>query len=102
MFGAERFFPDVEGAAVQRLRLAVAALVIVERRQVVEAGGGVRMFGAARFFPDGEGAAVQRFGLAVLRALAEIVATLAEKTDCRRGAQSEVLHQAGRHSCMRE
>ena len=36
----QRFFHDCEGALIQRLGLLVAALVVVEFRQVVETDGG--------------------------------------------------------------
>src|SRR5450432_211710 len=65
VFGAERRFADGEGAAVKRLGLGVTALVVVERRQVVEAAGGVRVFGSEHCFVDGEGAAVERLGLGI-------------------------------------
>ncbi len=45
MLGPQRFFPDREGAQTERLGLLVAPLVVVEQRQVVEAGGGVGMLG---------------------------------------------------------
>ena len=49
MFGAEHFLTDGEGAAVERFGVAGAALLAVQRRQVVEAWGGVGVFGAERF-----------------------------------------------------
>ena len=65
MVGPQRFLADGEGALVERLGLRVAPLVVVERRQVVEAGGGVGVVGPQRFLADGEGALVERLGLRV-------------------------------------
>jgi len=55
MVRPQRFFRDGEGALMQPLGFLVAALGAVERRQVVETLGGVRMVLPQRFFPYGEG-----------------------------------------------
>jgi hypothetical protein len=74
-----------EGALVQRLGLRVEALVVVEPRQVVEAGSGVEVVGSQRFFANGEGAPAQWLGFRVPRAVNEIVTALVEKTGCCHG-----------------
>ena len=65
MVGAEGFLPDRQGALVERLRLAVVALVPVQLRQVVERRGNMGMVGAERFLQDRQGALVERLCLAV-------------------------------------
>ena len=65
MLRAERLLADGEGAFVQRLGLGVAALRPVERREVVETGGDIRVLRAERLLADGEGAFVQRLGLGI-------------------------------------
>lgn len=40
-------------------------MLVIEPRQVTEAGGDVGVFGAEHVFVDGEGAAVERFDVAV-------------------------------------
>jgi len=54
MLGPERFLADGESSLIERLRLLVSPLRIVERRQVVEARSSVGMLGPERFLPDGE------------------------------------------------
>src|SRR5262249_32727308 len=46
--------------------LRVVADAVVERREVVEAGGGVGMVGAKGLLPDGEGALVEGRGLRIV------------------------------------
>ncbi len=65
MVGAERFLPDCQGALLEWLRLAIAALGIVELRQIVERFRDLGMVGAEGLLPDRQGALEERFRLAV-------------------------------------
>ena len=59
------FLPDRQGALVERFRLAVAALGLVQQRQVVERCRARGMVGAERFLIDRQGALVERLRFAV-------------------------------------
>ena len=50
----------------QGLGLGVIAFLPIERGQVVEARGGVRMLGAQHLLPDGQRPLEQRLGLGVI------------------------------------
>ena len=65
MLRAERLLADGEGAFVQRLGLGIAALRLVEHREVVETGADIRVLRAERLLADGEGAFEQRLGLGI-------------------------------------
>ena len=54
MLGAQRLLPDGQRPLVARLRLGIAALGMVELRQVVEARGDIGMLGAEHLLPDGQ------------------------------------------------
>ena len=49
MIDAERLLADGEGAFVQWLGLGIAALRLVEHREVVETGGDIRVLGPSAF-----------------------------------------------------
>ena len=57
MVGAESFFVDGKGAAVERFSVVEIAFGLQERCQIIEPDGHVGMVGAESFFVDGEGAA---------------------------------------------
>jgi hypothetical protein len=67
----ERLLADCQCAFVERLGLGVAALLVVEQGQVVEAGGDSGMIGPQRLLVDCQRALVERLGLGVatLRAI---------------------------------
>src|SRR5438034_1046796 len=65
MVGTERLLSDRQGALVERLRLGVVTLVLVESGQAVEAAGDIRMVGAERPLADRQGASEGRLGLGV-------------------------------------
>ena len=60
------FLPDGEGALIERLGLGVLTLVVIQRRQVVEARGHEGCFRPQGLLLDGEGALIERPGLGVL------------------------------------
>src|SRR5262245_32990917 len=62
MVGAERLLPDIKGPLFQLQSLLVAALILVEVREVVEACGDVRMSLTELLFPYGEGSLMNRHG----------------------------------------
>ena len=65
MVGAEDFLQDRQVAFVERLRLAVAALNLVQHRQVVKQYRDIQMVGAEGVLPDRQGALVERLCLSV-------------------------------------
>jgi hypothetical protein len=58
VLGAKRLLANRQAALVERLGLRIATLVVVEHRQVVEAGGDLAVLGAERLLPDREAALV--------------------------------------------
>ena len=56
---------DRQAALEKWLSLAIAALVIVEQRKVVEALGNIAMLGAQHLLPDRQGAFSKRLGIAI-------------------------------------
>ena len=65
MVRTEGFFEDRERALVEPLGLAVAALVPVENRQIVEACGGIGVVRTECFFFDRERTLEERLGFGV-------------------------------------
>jgi hypothetical protein len=65
MIFAQRLLTNVERSLVERFGLHVLPLFPIERRQVVETDGGVRMVFAQRLLADVESALVERFGFPV-------------------------------------
>ena len=65
MLGAEGLLPDRQGSLVERLCLGVAALDTVQRGEVVEARGDVRVIGAEGRLPDRQRAPIERLGLGI-------------------------------------
>src|SRR5258708_5420712 len=72
MVGAERLLRDRQVALEERLGLAVAALPLVERGEVVQARGNELMVGAEGLLPDRQGALHERLGLGVAAARSSI------------------------------
>jgi hypothetical protein len=66
MLWSQGTFVDGKGALIQGLGLLVLALVLVEPRQIVEAGGRVGVLCSYLLLCDREGALVQGLGLLVL------------------------------------
>ena len=66
MLRAQGLFPDRQCPLIERLGLRVLALVVVKRRQVVEARGYVGVLRAQGLFPDRQRPLVKRLGLRVL------------------------------------
>src|SRR5207245_753579 len=68
MVGAERLFPNRQGALVERLGFGIVAFLPIELRQIVEAVRNIRMVGAQRLVADRQRAFVERlsFGVKVL------------------------------------
>ena len=66
MLRPQHLFPDGQGPLVERLHLGVLSLRIVQRCQIVEAGGHVRVLRPQHLFPDGQGPLVEWFHLGVL------------------------------------
>jgi hypothetical protein len=64
--GPEPLLPDGQGPAEERFGLGIAPLLIMERRQVVEAGGDVRMVGPEPLLRDGQGALGARLGTTII------------------------------------
>ena len=54
-----------QGRVCKRLGLGIAALRLVEQREVIQTGGDMRVLRTERLLADGEGAFVQRLGLGV-------------------------------------
>ena len=65
MLGAPRYLGDRQRPSIERLGLAVAALVQIEASEVVELGAGLGMVGAARRLDDRQRLDEKRLGLAV-------------------------------------
>ena len=76
MVGTKTLLRDGEGALVERLGLAEAALSAIKPRDVVEQGAHIGVIRTERLFGDGEGALVGCLGLALL--------TLGVIDDCER------------------
>src|SRR5437660_722870 len=66
MIRLEHFLFNGQGSLVERLGLAVLALVMVERRQVVEALCDIGVLWLEHFLSNGQGSLVERLGLGVL------------------------------------
>src|SRR6266511_1474287 len=81
MLGPERFLPDGESSLIERLRLLVSPLRIVEGCQVVEAPSNVGMPGPERFLVDGESSLVERLRLHILSPLLQVIACLTHHPD---------------------
>ena len=65
MLRAQRFFNDRDRALVERLGVAVAALVTIKPREVAQRLANVRMVGTQRFFEDRDRTLGERFGAAL-------------------------------------
>ena len=65
MVGTERLLADRQRALVERLGLGVAALVLVQLRQIVQAVATSGMVGTERLLVDRQRALVERLGLGV-------------------------------------
>ncbi len=65
MLWPQGLLPDRQRPLVERLGFGVAALGVVQRGEIVEAGGDVRMIGPERLLPDRQGSPLERLGLGV-------------------------------------
>ena len=79
MLRPQRLLPDPQRPLVERLRFGVLALGMIKHRQVVEAGGHVRVLRPQRLLPDPQRPLVERLGLAVASALMEVIPSLVEQ-----------------------
>jgi hypothetical protein len=62
---ADRFFPDGDGALIERLSLRIAVLPVVQQPQTIETLGDVGMFGSKHFFTDRQGTLAKGLGLSI-------------------------------------
>src|SRR5207249_2533935 len=60
MPGAERFFPDCQGASVKGFRLGVIPQLMVEQPQIIDASGSVGMLGAVNLFAERDASFCER------------------------------------------
>src|SRR5215831_9849289 len=81
MLGPERFLPDGESSLVERLRLLVSPLRIVESCQVVEARSSIGMLGPERPLVDGESSLEKQLRLLILSPLLQVIACLTHHPD---------------------
>src|SRR5438128_518249 len=75
----QRLLVDGNGSSVQRLRFRIVALVLVESRQVVEAGSQVRMLRPQDLLIDGDGSLVQQCRFGIPSTLLYVVSDLIEQ-----------------------
>ena len=65
MIRPQGFLADRQRTLVERLGLAVEPLAVVQRCQIIEAGGGTGVIRPQGFLADRQGTLVERLGLAV-------------------------------------
>jgi hypothetical protein len=62
MLGSERLLPNSQTALVEWLGRGMLALILIQRGQIVERPGHVRVFGSQSLFIDRQAALKERLG----------------------------------------
>ena len=65
MIGTERFLADRQRSLVQRFRIGIAPLLVVQERKIVQRRCDIGMIGTERFFAYRQRALVQRLGIGI-------------------------------------